>query len=346
MHKNTSDSYSKANSSSSDDVEEFVKLTEQAVPQALPQAGSRYPVGMIPGSTGDESDKKEPKPGAAVQYAVHGGGYRPTTSTVKSLPPGCYNILADQNGSYVVPSTPPIGLLLALPEMRSEHVLSLVQTFWDSEKDYKEGNEFVHGGAAYKAGILLFGPPGSGKTSVIKLLSKTLVERGGTVFNAETHPMLVSAFLQDFSRIEPDRKMIVILEDLDSLIDQNGEAGYLSLLDSGQSIDNTLFLATSNYPERLDQRVYNRPGRLSHVVRIGLPTALAREAFLKAILKNWRDVAEIVILTEGFSVDHLSSLCNAVYREKKDLNEEIKRLRTLFRVPKSTEAGPLGIGGT
>src|SRR5690606_38395846 len=52
------------------------------------------------------------------------------------------------------------GLLLELPEMRSEEVINIVENFWNSEKDYKEGNQFVIGGATYKAGIMLYGPPG------------------------------------------------------------------------------------------------------------------------------------------------------------------------------------------
>ncbi len=222
-------------------------------------------------------------------------------------------------------------------------MIQVIENFWASEADYKEGNEFVIGGAAYKAGIMIYGPPGTGKSCTIKIVSNKMVDRGGTVFYASAHPAQVFSFLQDFASVERDRKCIVILEDFDSLIANYGEALYLDMLDSARSIDNVLFIATTNYPERLDPRIYNRPGRFSHVIKIGYPTPAARRAYLKAILKNHRDVDYIVDSTGGFSIDHLTALVNAVYREKKKMADEIARLRTLFNVPKSEERS-LGIG--
>lgn len=190
---------------------------------------------------------------------------------------------------------------------------------------------------------MIYGPAGSGKSSTIKIVSKQLVERGGIVFYSSLSPEITLSFLSDFSRIEKNRKCIVIFEDIDSLIDRFGESGFLEMLDSAKSINNVLFIATTNYPEKLDPRIYNRPGRFSHVVKIGLPTAEARRAFLKAILKNHRDVDYIVDNTKGFTIDHISALINGIYREGKDLKTEIERLRTLFRVPKSTEDRSMGM---
>lgn len=281
--------------------------------------------------------------GQPNQYALYGPGYMATTPTVKTLPPGMYDVQSDNRGVFVVPALPPSGLLLELPEMRSEEVIKVVDNFWESESDYKEGNEFVVGGAQFKAGVMIYGPPGSGKSCTIKLVSKKLIERGGTVFFSSGHPAVTMRWLEDFARVEKNRKSIVILEDIDSLIHNYGESNYLEMLDSAKTINNVLFIATTNYPEHLDPRIYNRPGRFSHVIKIGLPAEATRRAFLKAILKNHRDVEEIVAHTKGFTIDHLSALINAVYREKKDLQKELARLRTLFRVPKSDEK-TMGIG--
>lgn len=292
--------------------------------------------------TSDDEDEKK-KAGQPCQYARYGAGYKATTATIPTLPPGIYEVDSDNNGVFVTPALKPSGLLLELPEMRSEAVIKTVENFWNSEKDYKEGNDFVKGGAQYKAGIMIYGPPGTGKSCTIKIVSNKLVERGGTVFFASIHPAVVTTWLNDFARVEKNRKCIVILEDIDSMISQWGEARYLEMLDSAKTIDNVLFIATTNYPERLDPRIYNRPGRFSHVIKIGLPGAAARKAFLEAVLKDHRDVPVIVEKTKDFTIDHLSALINAVYREKKDLHSEIERLRTLFRMPKSDEKS-LGIG--
>lgn len=277
------------------------------------------------------------KYGQPTQYAKYGPGFMPTSDTIKTLPAGCYDIHYDQKGVFAVPALKQAGLLLELPEMRSNDVIHIVETFWNSENDYKNGNDFVIGGTAYKAGIMIYGPPGSGKSCTLKIVSNKLIERGGTVFYASRNPISIAAFLSDFSKIEQNRKCIVILEDIDSLIQNYGEAVYLEMLDSAKTINNVLFIATTNYPDRLDPRIYNRPGRFSHVIKIGLPTKKARFAYLKAILKNHQDVDYIVDNSEGFTIDHLTSLINAVYREKKDLKTEIVRLRALFNVPKVKE---------
>ena len=327
-----------------DDAQEFVRQTENPRPDDDYDDEGTYR-SPLRGETAQAVETAiGPKPGQPCQYSIYGPGYKPTSQTIKSLRPGAYDLAVDQHGVFAIPAMPPTGLLLDLPEMRSDDIIRLVDVFWESEKDYKEGNEFVIGGAAYRAGIMVYGPPGSGKSCTLKLLSRKLIDRGGTVFFSGIHPTACNMFLTDFTRIEKDRKAIVILEDFDSLLESYSESGYLEMLDSAKAVNNVLFIATTNYPERLDPRIYNRPGRFSHVVRVGMPTPVARAAFLKAILKNHRDVEEIVKRTDGFSVDHLSALVNAVYREKKELNSEIERLRLLFKVPKCAETGTLGIG--
>lgn len=317
-----------------DDIMEFINTATDTSAVKATQRRDQPPLSPI---WEEEMANEKKLRGEPVQYARFGGGYMPTSSTIKSLPSGCYDIQNSDNGPYAVPAIAQSGILLELPEMRSDDVIKVVETFWASEKDYKEGNEFIKGGAAYKAGIMVFGPPGSGKSCTLKIVSNRLVKAGGTVFYASGHPYSIMTFLKQFSQVEKNRKCIVILEDIDSLIQNYGEDGYLEMLDSAKSINNVLFIATTNYPDRLDPRIFNRPGRFSHVMKIGLPTRLARTAFLKAILKNHRDVEEIVNETEGFTIDHLTSLISAVYREKKDLQLELKRLRTLFKVPKVVE---------
>lgn len=320
-----------------DDAQEFVEFGSQWDDDDHPSLPSAPAIT----SKSDDQDKS-PTPGQPEQYAVYGSGYVATTATVKTLPPGCYDIQSDGKNIFASPALKSSGLLLELPEMRSDDVIRLVETFWNSEKDYKEGNEFVIGGALYKSGIMIYGSPGTGKSCTIKIVSNKLVDRGGTVFYSSGDPFMTTSFLNDFSKIESNRKSIVILEDLDSLIHNYGESRYLEMLDSAKTINNVLFIATTNYPDRLDPRIYNRPGRFSHVVKIGLPGPKAREAYLKAILKNHRDVAEIVEKSNGFTIDHLTALVNAVYREKKNLSDEIERLKTLFRVPKSDDSKPIG----
>lgn len=325
-----------------EDAQEFVNKAEQYKEKGKKE----YPKAVDEAAPLTASNEECVMPGQVTQYAIYGEGYTSTTPTIKTLPSNCYDIIQDNKCVFVVPSLPHSGLLLELPEMRSNDVINVIENFWNSEDDYKNGNEFVIGGARYSSGILIFGPPGSGKSCTIQICNNKLIERKGTVFYASNHPGSVISFLTDFAKIEKERKSIVILEDIDSLIEKYRESAYLEMLDSAKTINNVCFIATTNYPERLDPRIWNRPGRFSHVIKVGLPGERAREAYLKAILKNHRDIPEIVEKSSGFTIDHLTALINSVYREKKNLNTEIIRLRTLFKMPQSHDKMPMGINST
>lgn len=325
-----------------DDIDDFIEQTDGYDGDDISSELIKSPTSKYASDEKPREPRERVNPGQVSQYALYGPGFKPCTPTVSTLPAGQYDICLDSNGLFCAPVAPPSGLLLELPEMRSEEVIKLIENFWASEKDYKEGNDFVVGGATFKAGVMIYGPPGTGKSCTIKIVSKKLIETGGTVFFSAIDPIIVNMFLTQFSTVEPNRKCVVILEDIDALIHRFGEGAYLDMLDSARTIDNVLFIATTNYPDRLDPRIYNRPGRFSHVVKIGLPGPAARAAFLKAILKKHDHVEQIVAATENFSIDHLSALVNAVYREKKELLVEIGRLRKLFKVPQADDAKKVG----
>lgn len=331
----------------SDDFDDFIEATENPQPSAPPTRGetSKRTKSTLESLLFGDSDGKENNvtPGQLSQYALFGTGYMAAPPTVSIIPPGIYQIAVSQQGIYFDPMKPPSGMLLELPEMRCEHVIKTVEHFWNSEKNYKDGNDLVIGDAPYRSGIMLYGPPGSGKSCTIKILCRKIVERGGIVIMSSGNPEFLSGALQQLSKIEPNRKVIVVLEDIDSQVERYGESHYLQILDGAESINNAVFIATTNYPERLDPRIYNRPGRFSHVIKIGMPTVLAREAYLKAILKKHENVPEIVAGTEGFSIDHLTALINSCFREGRDLKEEMVRLRNLFKIPKANEDRKLGM---
>ena len=110
-----------------DDANEFGQLTEKS-PASVPDKDNdgitedelRVALARTPVAAKDAA--KSPKPGEPTQWALHGAGFKATTRTVSVLVPGCYDIRQDQYGVFAVPSLPPSGLLLELPEMRSEYV--------------------------------------------------------------------------------------------------------------------------------------------------------------------------------------------------------------------------------
>src|SRR5690606_20046720 len=65
-----------------------------------------------------------------------------------------------------------------------------------------------------------------------------------------------------------DAPTIVIVEELDSYLDDENKAQMLNVLDGSESPSNkhgTILIATTNHPEKIDDRVLKRPGRLDRV---------------------------------------------------------------------------------
>jgi hypothetical protein len=150
----------------------------------------------------------------------------------------------------------------------------------------------------------------SGKTSTVALLAQELVQEHRGVVLFVTHPGLTAVCLQMIRRVEPDRPLICLMEDLDALVQNYGENEYLALLDGEAQVGNVCFVATTNYPERLDKRFVDRPSRFDTVKPIGMPSAAARRLYLGtkepsltgAELEHW------VKISEGLSVAHLKEM--------------------------------------
>lgn len=324
------------------DAEEFMAEADKFSSFSKPDRKVSSPKGENPAMS--KTSDKAVAPGELVQWAFNGNGYIPCTATAQEIPAGIYDIQFPNHIATLVPKKVSTDQLLRLPDSKSDMLIAEVHKFWSLREQFRDGNDLAYGGYLHKRGYMLFGPAGSGKTSTVKFLSNDIVKMGGIVIYADVEPSTVGHMLAAVSTIEPDKQMIVILEDFDSLIENHGESGYLSLLDGESSTNNTLFLATTNYPSRLDPRLYSRPGRFSDVVKIGMPNAAARRMYLDGKIKRKTDIDAMVNLTDGFSLDHLKALVLGVYFEGKVLENEISRLRGLFRAPKDDQGNSEKMG--
>jgi hypothetical protein len=286
-------------------------------------------------------DEPEPKVGRLCQYAMVEAGYIPTTTTIKKLPADCYKISHTANGMpYLDPQKLTTDELMRLPDSKSDEVVNEVNRFWTLKSTFKEY------GFAHKRGFLLFGPPGSGKTSTVQIIINNMIKNDGIVILAD-HPGILDFILQGFRSVEPDRQLVVIWEDIDTVIMNYGESKVLSILDGESQIENVVFIATTNYPENLDGRIINRPSRFDKIVKIGMPNAEAREMYLKKKLGTTtaKDGTDLVKASDGFSIAHLKELIIGIYCQGNAPAEVINRLKKMKVTPTSAEDNnKLGIG--
>ena len=240
------------------------------------------------------------------------------------LRPGVYSTGITNSGQpFLVNETPVTDDLLTLPDSSSSNLLGEFERFWKLEDTFKD-NGFLH-----KRGFFLVGPPGSGKTSIIQLLAKSLVEKFDGIVVYLENPNIGYACLRMIRSIEPERKIICILEDFDSLIKNYEEADFLSLFDGEKSIDHVVYVATTNYPEDIDKRFLDRPSRFDQIVTVGLPSFEDRLFYLKAkaptiddaTLEKWAKE------TKDFGIAHLKEVIVSVTCFGYSFEETLKRLK-------------------
>lgn len=265
----------------------------------------------------------------AKMWEVNGQAYFPSDYTVKGLPPGYYVIEHNNRGFYFYKTPMNLDDLIVLPDSASERILKHIEYFWTREAQFRSL------GFLWKRGIMLYGPAGGGKTSTLQLLSKRIIEKGGLSIYLK-NPHNTSRGLEILRRIEPDRPIIVLLEDIDALIKDYGESEILAILDGELQIDNVVFIATTNYPENLDKRLINRPSRFDIIEKIGMPTTQARKVYLE--IKNPRlqkdpdELDKWVRNSRGFSVAHLKEMVLAVEALGEDFDTAIARLKKMMTI--------------
>ena len=184
-------------------------------------------------------------------------------------------------------------------------ILEEASRFWQRVDIYKQYN-FVH-----KRGILLESSPGMGKTSIITLLVKELVEKHhGVVFivNSIHDFTKVYDFLKStFRRIQPDTPVITIIEDIDKLANTQISGEILDFLDGKASIEHHLVIMTSNDTSDLPDALL-RPSRIDRKFCIStIPVEARKEFFMKKGVSD-EDISKFVSNSKDLSLSEMKEL--------------------------------------
>lgn len=181
----------------------------------------------------------------------------------------------------------------------------------------------------------------SGKTSAVWQMTQRLVsDHQGVVIFVE-HPQTAVWCLTMLRRIEPDRPIITVMEDIDAIIANHGEHSLLALLDGEFQISNVVHVATTNYPHLLDKRFIDRPSRFDTIMKVGMPSAEAREIYFRAKEPELsaQALARWVERTKGYSVAHLREVCIATQCLLQPEDEVFDRLDKMRQIILLNEDG-------
>jgi len=276
--------------------------------------------------------------------SINGSKFLPTGKTIKILTPGLYDVFFDNRsqkyGLNKIEFT--TDELYKLYDKETESILHEIQKFWSSKEIYKKYK------LIYKRGILLHGEPGCGKSGIIQLCTEHLIrELKGIVINIKNAAM-IEGFLKiipNLRQIEPNRPLIVILEDIDSIItdDKYVTSQILNILDGITQYNNIVYIASTNYPEKLADRITNRPGRFDKRYHISLPSKEVRLEYLKRKIKDEKiDIKKWVLDTEDMSLSHIKELLISVLIVGTPYDDAIEYLKSLKIRPTNKPSSGLG----
>ena len=270
---------------------------------------------------------------------------------IDELPPGAYTIKIERSYSGDVIIVTKVKVedkhLIALEQPEENYINNILDQFCSKKKQFAELK------IAYKTGILLYGVPGGGKTSILVSVIRKVESLGGVCFLMKSVGDLYhfdDFYKTVYRKIEPDRLILNIFEDIDGMAGGESETVLVNILDGIGDCNNVINIATTNYTERLSDRVINRPGRFDRRIEIKSPSYENREKYLMMRLpeafRRTIDLEMWVRETENFTLAQLNELVKSVLLLEEDFHETVDKIRDMCKIPRShdynKEMKPLG----
>ncbi|MDK2383859.1 MAG: AAA family ATPase, partial [Candidatus Korarchaeota archaeon] len=216
------------------------------------------------------------------------------------------------------------------------------------ELPLKNPDAFRRLGIEPPKGVLLYGPPGCGKT----LLAKAVANESEANFISVKGPELLSKWVgesekavrQIFRKARQVAPAIIFIDEIDSLFPRRGtsfDSGVtervvsqmLTEIDGIQPLRDVVVIGATNRPDLVDPAVL-RPGRLERLVYVGPPDLNTRFEILKVLTKEMPlsddvDLWKIALATERFSGADLAALVReaAMAALREDINVERVEMR-------------------
>ncbi len=166
---------------------------------------------------------------------------------------------------------------LFLPTSIKNEVKGLVENFLASQEFY------VKNRIPWKRGILLYGKPGNGKTSIIRTIISQYNFKPVTIVPEANN----EAVREAFTYAEEQSPSLLYFEDLDSLLEKSVDtSSFLNLMDGISAKNGLLIIATANDVKKLKTNITDRPSRFDRKFEIPLPNAEMAYIYLKRWFGN------------------------------------------------------------
>ena len=186
-----------------------------------------------------------------------------------------------------------------LPEDLKNQLVSDVDAFFEDGVDIYRKLKL----APFRK-LLLAGVPGTGKTMLCAALAKHCIDQGrivvyvsGTDRDGASFEKIQRAFQAVAAARYPT---LLIVEEIDAYLHGDDKARILNVMDGVESPNNpkgSLLIATTNYPEAIDERITKRPGRLDRIYVIPTIQDVAQaEQMLRHYMADQWDNAHLTVI--------------------------------------------------
>lgn len=232
--------------------------------------------------------------------------------------------MGKSNAKIYVPSTEGIHFSDVAGEDEAKESLAEIVDYLHDPKKYSEV------GASMPKGVLLVGPPGTGKTMLAKAVAGEanvpFFSMSGSEFVEMFVGMGASKVRDLFSQAKEKAPCIVFIDEIDAIgKKRDGQIGgndereqtlnqLLTEMDGFEGNNGVIILAATNRPEYLDPAL-TRPGRFDRRVPVELPDLKGREEILKVHAKKIKiaedvDFHTIARMAAGASGAELANIVN------------------------------------
>jgi len=173
-------------------------------------------------------------------------------------------------------------------------------------------------------GLLLFGPPGCGKTMIVKAAANELNANFLTISGSElmrNRGQSPAAYVKEvFNRARESTPALVFIDEIEALAPNRDEyrggilTELLQELDGVKELKNVMLVGATNKPSSLDPAIL-RPGRFDKILYIPPPDEPARRALFTLNLSKFLkgvNVSMLAKLSNGFSGADISAVCQEV----------------------------------
>ena len=194
------------------------------------------------------------------------------------------------------------------------------------EKPIKDPESFKRMGIKPTKGVMLYGPPGCGKT----LLAKAVAGESESNFISIRGPEVLSMWVGEsekavrniFKKARQVAPCIIFFDEIDAIAGVRGGDSskvsdrvlnqILTEMDGIEKLENVIVMAATNRPDLVDPAIM-RPGRFDQIVLVGPPDPVARKAVFKVHTKKMPlgkvDFDLLVAGTEGYTGADIEAVC-------------------------------------